>query len=100
MTHEKTFVLPTGRAVKVITKGALPANRSKIKVEVEVLIKDPAEKEFRSPIGITHPKYWKLKKLGPQESRLVEIKYCGLTDKQIRKAVREFEQIISLDASF
>jgi hypothetical protein len=93
MILEKTFVLPTGRAVKVITK-TTPANeKSYNKTDLDVLIREPKEEDFRPPIGKTHPQYWKLKKLTAQESKLIEIQYSGLSDKQIRNALKEFEKI-------
>lgn len=93
MKLEKTYVLSTGRAVKITTKPALPKEKPYNKIDLEVLIKEPKEEDFRPPIGKTHPQYWKLKKLSVEESKLIEIQYSGLSDKQIRNALREFEQI-------
>ena len=94
MTHEKTYVLTTGRSVKVITQGTIPVDQSDIEIELAVLVKEPKEESFHPPIGLTHPKYWKLKRLNPEESRMIEIQYSGLSDKQIRNAVKEFRQIL------
>lgn len=93
MKLEKTFVLPTGRAVRVTTKPTLPKEKPYNKIDLEVLIKEPREEDFHPPIGKTHPQYWKLKKLSAQESKLIEIQYSGLSDKQIRNALKEFEKI-------
>lgn len=95
MKLEKTFQLPTGRIVKVLTKKSVATPTSYSDIELEVLIKEPKEDDFRPPIGITHPKYWKLKNLNKQDSQLIEIQYSGLSDKQVRNARKEFEKIIS-----
>ena len=95
MIHEKTFTLETGRSVKVIAKAQITADQTKVKPEIEVLIKEPRDEDFHPPIGITHPKYWKLKKLDSQQSKILQIQYSGITEKQIRKAIREFERLLT-----
>lgn len=95
MIHEKTFTLETGRSVKVIAKAQDIAGQAKVKPEIEVLIKEPRDENFRPPIGITHPKYWKLKKLDLQQSKILQIQYSGITDKQLRKAIREFDRLLA-----
>ncbi len=91
MTHEKTFTLDTGRSVKVIAKALLLDDKSKIETEIEVLIKEPREVGYRLPIGNTHPKFWKLKKLNSQQTRILQIQYSGISEKQIRKTIKEFK---------
>jgi len=92
MKHEKVFALETGRLAKVITKGMLADDLSKVSIQTEVLIKDPKDEDFHPPIGSSHPKYWKLKSLTDEQSRLLQIRYSGITDKHIRKSIREFEK--------
>lgn len=91
MTHEKTFTLETGRSVKVIAKALRIDDQAQIETQIEVLIKEPKEEDFRLPIGATHPKYWKLKRLDSRQTRILQIAYSGVTEKQIRKTVKEFE---------
>ncbi|MCF0049110.1 hypothetical protein MUK70_04545 [Dyadobacter chenwenxiniae] len=88
MTHEKTLILQTGRCVKVISQWKNPMNPGEI--EIDVLIKDPSETHYRPPIGLTHPKYWKLKRMGAEKSKQLQIQYSGLTEKQLRSVVKEF----------
>lgn len=95
MKQEKIFALETGRCIKVITEGLLAEDFSKISIIIDVLIKDPKEEDFHLPIMETHPKYWKLKKLNAEQSRMLQIEYSGVTEKQIKKAVKEFEQMLS-----
>jgi hypothetical protein len=95
MKQEKIFTLETGRCIKVITEGLLAEDFSRITVTVDVLIRDPKEEDFHLPIVETHPKYWKLKKLNAEQSRILQKEYSGVTEKQIRKAVKEFEQMLS-----
>lgn len=90
MTHEKTLTLRTGRSVKVITQSTSLIDPQDI--EIDVLIKEPSEANYRPPIGLTHPKYWKLKQMDAQKSRKLQIKYSGLTEKQVRIAIKEFRQ--------
>jgi len=94
MTHEKTFILETGRSVKVIAKALPVKDPSKIETEIEVLIKEPREENYRPAIGQTHPKYWKLRKLDSLKIRMLQIKYSGVSEKQIRKTIREFQEKI------
>jgi len=90
MIQEKTMFLQTGRSVKIIAQDIQAPDTANI--EVNVLIKEPKEEFFHPPIGITHPKYWKLRKLAPQQSRLLQIQYSGLSDKELRKAIKEFKK--------
>ena len=94
MVHEKTFTLETGRSVKVIAKSEFPAEQAKAVPEIEVLIKESKEQDFHPPIGITHPKYWKLKKLDSQQSKRLQIQYSGITEKQLRKTISEFKRLL------
>ncbi len=87
MIQEKTVLLQTGRSVKIIAKDLLDTDVPDI--EVNVLIKEPSEVHYHTPI------YWKLKKLPPQQSRLLQLQYSGLSDKDIRKAIKEFKKDLS-----
>ncbi|TLU88695.1 hypothetical protein [Dyadobacter sediminis] len=59
MKLEKTLVLQSGRSVRITRcEYLVEAGKS----ELDVLIKEPNEETFRPLIGLTHPKYWKLKK--------------------------------------
>ncbi|WP_353720484.1 hypothetical protein [Dyadobacter sp. 676] len=98
MTHEKIFVLETGRAVKVMVEGVLADDLSKVSIQVDVLIKDPKDEEFKPPIGLAHPKYWKLKSLDPAKARELQIQYSGAHRKHIRKTIREFDKLHALEA--
>lgn len=97
MTHEKIFVLETGRTVKVKVEGVLADDLSKVSIQVDVLIRDPKEEEFRPPIGLTHPKYWKLKNLDREKAGLLQIQYSGVHRKHIRKTIREFDKLHALE---
>ncbi|MCF0069115.1 hypothetical protein LZD49_01445 [Dyadobacter sp. CY261] len=97
MTYEKIFVLETGRAVKVMAEGVLANDLSKVSIQVDVLMKDPKDEDFRPPIGPTHPKYWKLKSLDPEKARRLQIQYSGVHRKQIRKTIREFDKLHALE---
>lgn len=97
MNHEKVFVLETGRSIKVMVEGVLADDLSKVSIQVDVLIKDPREEAFRPPIGAAHPKYWKLKNLDPDKARKLQIQYSGVHRKQIKKTVREFDQLHALE---
>ena len=66
MIHEKIFQLKSGREVKVIVKGFHLHDNPQFSTDCEILIKDPKEKYFRTPIGINHPQYWKMKRSTPQ----------------------------------
>ena len=93
MRFEKAFVLKTGRSVKVIITGILASDLSKVSVGMDVLIKDLRDEDFHPPIGNSHPKYWKLKRLDAEQARVLQLRYSGLTQRQLRHAMKEFEQM-------
>lgn len=93
MTHEKIFILETGRKIKLIIKGTLDTDLSKVTIEMNVSIKDYLENDFRLPIDIRHPKYWKLQKLDLLQARTLLLKCSGLSKRQIRQTLHEFENI-------
>ena len=70
----------------MIAKAQIDVSQTKVNPEIEVLIKEPKDEYFHPPIGITHPKYWKLKKLDSQQYKLLQIQYSGITEKQIRES--------------
>lgn len=93
MTHEKVFILETGRKIKLIVKGTLDRDLSKVAVEMNVSIKDYLDNDFRLPIDARHPKYWKLQKLDLLQARMLLLKCSGLSKQQIRQTLSEFENI-------
>jgi hypothetical protein len=92
MKHEKEVTLETGRTVKIILKESFHPEDNGTTLDMDVLIRDPKEESFHPPIQQTHPKYWKLKSLDSGKSRQMQIKYSGISDKLIRKAIKEFRQ--------
>ena len=97
MIHEKTFTLETGRFVKVIAKAKPASDLLTSEPEIEVLIKEPKEENFHPPIGVAHPKYWKLKRLNTLESKTLQIKYSGIKQKHLRKTIKEFQRLTGSD---
>jgi len=95
MAYEKYITLESGREIKLIIEGSFNPKKSGLVTDMEVLIKDPKEEHFHPPIEISHPKYWKLKNMLPEQSKQLQIKYSGIPDKQIRKALREFEKALA-----
>ena len=94
MIHEKTFDLAIDREAKIIVKGSLANNSKQVTIDFEFLIKDKNDKYFRSPIGINHPQYWKLKKFSPEKAQLLQLEYSGISRKQLNIALREFKQLV------
>lgn len=88
MTHEKIFTLKTGRSVKVIIHEKEKMDASEL--NIDVLIKEPKEPEFRLPINDSHPKFWKLKRLNQQHASKLQLLYSGIKKKQIKSAMNEF----------
>lgn len=92
MIHEKTFTLAVDREAKIIVKGDIANNSKQIDLDFEFLIKEKHDKYFRVPIGVNHPKYWKLRSLTPTKSKLMQLVYSGVSRKQLDAAIREFKQ--------
>lgn len=93
MIHEKTFIHATGRVIKIIVRGYISPEESAIRTELEVLIKEPKEEYFHTPIGPTHPQFWKLKKLDKVQAKQLQKSYSGVSDKQINSVLKEFDEI-------
>ena len=92
MKRFKVYKHPNGRLIQVIIEGNLSEDLSKVSIDIDVLIKDSQDEDFHAVIGESHPKYWKLKRLEPAQIKAMQIKYSGVSAKQIRSAVKEFEQ--------
>jgi hypothetical protein len=92
MIHEKIFILAVDREAKIIVKGNVANNSKQINIDFEFLIKEKHDKYFRSPIGVNHPKYWKLRSLTPEKAQLMQLVYSGVSKKQLDTAIKEFKQ--------
>ncbi|KAA6436980.1 hypothetical protein FEM33_19860 [Dyadobacter flavalbus] len=88
MIHEKIFNLKTGRSVKVIIHDVKQTEISEL--NIDVLIKEPNEPEFRRPIHHSHPQYWKLRRLDREHASKLQILYSGIKKKHIKSAINEF----------
>ena len=100
MIHEKIFNLAVDREAKIIVKGTMSNLSRQVTMDFEFLIKDKNDGYFRSPIGINHPQYWKLKRATPEKSQLLELEYSGISRKQLNLAIREFKQLIGIGYVF
>jgi hypothetical protein len=50
---------------------------------LDVSVKEPRDEFFHAPIGLAHPKYWKLKSLDPARQRILQLKYSGLNKREV-----------------
>ncbi|GLU53849.1 hypothetical protein [Dyadobacter frigoris] len=98
MIHEKVFTLKNRREVKVIFKATYLPTTQKLKTDYEILIREPGEKLFREPIGISHPKYWKLQTVSKEQGRELILLYSGISHKQLQSAENEFNQLMLMPA--
>ncbi|SEJ32276.1 hypothetical protein SAMN04487995_4195 [Dyadobacter koreensis] len=98
MVHEKVFTLKNRREVKVIFKSIPNPITQKIKFEYEVLIREPGEKSFRIPIGVSHPKYWKLQKSTKEQANELILTYSGITRRHLLEVEREFNNLFLVPA--
>jgi len=98
MVHEKVFTLKNRREVKVIYKSIPNPISQKLKFEYEILIREPGEKTFRIPIGISHPKYWKLQKATKEQGRELVLAYSGITRRHLLEVEKEFNNLLLIPA--
>lgn len=98
MTLQQIITLKTGREVKVTMNGICTEDSAMIIVQTDVQIKEPKEEQFHAPIDPSHPKYWKLKAMSPMQARKMYFRYSGLSKKQLRKLLAEFEHIYKASA--
>jgi len=94
MLHEIIVKLKTGRYVKISASEILAIDHTDFKIQMDVLIKEPKESDFRPLIGVCHPQYYKLKNLSLWQQKLLELQYAGIGKKQIQKILNEFKKII------
>jgi hypothetical protein len=95
MKLEKIYILAAGREAKVIVSEERSPAYTKSGIRIDVLIKDPRENEYHLPITETHPQFWKLKRLDPNQGRMLQYQYSGVSEKQVRKAIKEYRQMCS-----
>lgn len=98
MVHEKIFTLKNRREVKVIFKSIQNSIAQKLKFDYEILIREPGEKAFRLPIGVSHPKYWKLQKVSKEQGRELILMYSGITRRHLQEAEQEFNNLVLVSA--
>jgi hypothetical protein len=98
MVHEKIFTLKNRREVKVILKSIQHSIAQKLKFDYEILIREPGEKSFRFPIGISHPKYWKLQNAGKEQGHKLILTYSGITRRHLLEAEREVKDLVLMPA--
>lgn len=94
MMHEKIFILKNRREVKIIFNAIPDPVTQELKFEYEILIREPGEKAFRAPIGISHPKYWKLQKATKEQGRELILMYSGLTRRHLLETEKEFNSLL------
>ncbi len=100
MRLEKTFHLSADREARIVVKGQLIKGRREIIIDYEFLIREKLDTDFRPPIGINHPQYWKLKNASSQKSQLLQLAYSGISRKQLKDATKEFKRNIGGDFLF
>ena len=100
MVHEKIFKLAVGREAKIVMKGYLLKNSMEIAIEFEFLLRDSHEKYFRDPIGVNHPRYWRLKRSDHEKSQLLQLEYSGISKKQLSAAIEEFKKLMGPGFTF
>ena len=99
MLLEKTFKLAENRDARIVIRGQHVRNSNTINIDFEFLIRDSNETHYRAPIGINHPQFWKLKKSPYEKSQLLQLEYSGISRRQVRTAIDEFEALFGQGSS-
>jgi hypothetical protein len=97
MIYEKIFSLSIARDAKIVVKADIRKRKREINVDLDFLIRDTHEGIFHLPIGINHPRYWKLKKVPDQKSRQMQMEYSGISRKQLLLVMEEFKGLVGDD---
>ena len=92
MAHFKIITLQTGRTVKLTFDDTLrwEEDGQKIIDQIQVAIRERNEETFHPPIGMNHPRYWKLKRSGAEQAARLQLAYSGLSGRQISSAIKEY----------
>lgn len=101
MAHIKIITLQTGRTVKLTFDDTLrwEEDDQKIEGQIQVTIRERNEEKFHPPIGMNHPRYWKLKRSGAEHAARLQLAYSGLSSKQISSAIKEYMSSVILHHS-
>ena len=95
MKLEKTFRQAVDREAKLVLTGTRLKGKKEIVIEMEFLIKEIYDQQFRVPIDINHPKYWKLQRLTAENANYMQLEYSGISKKQVLAALKEFENVFA-----
>lgn len=71
--YTKNFLPSEWMISKVMAKSGVSTSKTFANPEIDILIKDLKENDFRPPIGTTHSQYWKMKNLDSQKSKFLKI---------------------------
>ena len=82
MATNKMFLLRNGRIV-MVTRAITAPMELLTPSGLDVSVKEPRDEFFHAPIGLAHPKYWKLKSLDPGRQRILQLKYSGLSKSEV-----------------
>ena len=91
MNLEKVFYLSVGRLARIVVHGRPGKRSNELLIDLEFSIKDNHDTSFRPPIGVNHPQYWKLKNADPAKSQKLQLEYSGISRKQLKEAIQEFQ---------
>lgn len=94
MLKEKLLTLKTGRCIKLIARRLTSADMAS-SIEVEILMKDPNESNFRPLIGCNHPIYQRLTSVSNFQRKLLELQYSGITKPDIQKVITELGSLFT-----
>ena len=84
---EKTWLLSSGRSVKITTPLNTSSKTYAEDISFDVTIKDALETHYHPPIEESHPRYWKLQRIGPAQQPILQLQYSGLSKRQIKDAI-------------
>ncbi|MEO6285367.1 MAG: hypothetical protein ABIN80_09415 [Dyadobacter sp.] len=90
LIREKVVLLRTGKMVKIVSRQLQDNDLHKTDNQVDVLVREQDQENFRPFLSISHPKYWKFINLNPRQSIILQLKYSGLSKKEIALVIEEF----------
>lgn len=82
------FLLRNGRIVSVTRAPSTPM-QILTPSGLDVSVKEPRDDFFHAPIGLAHPKYWKLKSMDPSQQRVLQLQHSGLNKREIGIAIAD-----------
>ncbi|WP_159476725.1 hypothetical protein [Dyadobacter sp. 3J3] len=90
LLREKVVLLRTGKMVKIVRREHIETISQKTDNRVDVFVRELDQDTFSPFLNVSHPKYYKFINHLPRPSVILQLRYSGLSKKEIALIIEEF----------